>query len=649
LSHFEEFNREVEKDMRKLFSLGMAFLILASLAVACSGPEEKKMKFFNKGKSLYEKGEFVKAGLEFRNAIQIDPKYADAHYMLGMVELRKGNLKNAYGSFSKAVELNPNLTDAHIQLGNLYLAARQPDKALKKAETVLQLSPGNEDALLLKAAALIALKDSADALAILRDMRQRGVKRPELFLLLASSHLQNNSIKEAQDALNTGIADNPKAVILYLTLADLYTRDKKIDEAAATLQKVIALEPKNSRYRLTLAGLYWHVGQNDKAVATLQEVVAAEPANEEGRLQVGGFYIARGRFADAERELKAGIQAIPKSFKLRFALSDLYLNTGMPDRAISLLNECLALEKDAGNPQILQTKNALARIHLARQEVKEASRYVDEVIKENSKDVDAHFTKGNIALLKRDGAGAVAEFRTVTSERPQLIPGHIRLAEAHMLNKEYNLASDTLEKALKANPRSAPLLSAPLVQVYMKQKKYESALALLEERIQQNPGDAFALNLRGQVYNAQGDELKAAESYRQAMAVYEKVLQKQPENWVAANDLAFLLSEYGSKPGDLDRALALARKAYGRNAENPAVLDTLGWIYYKKGDYRQAEALIVKAINKAPESVMLNYHLGMIQLKTGQAEQGKQRLNFAVRSGEGFAGRPDALKALGMQ
>ena len=47
----------------KLFALLAALII-----ISCSGPEEKKMKFYNKGKALYEQGEYVKARLEFRNA-----------------------------------------------------------------------------------------------------------------------------------------------------------------------------------------------------------------------------------------------------------------------------------------------------------------------------------------------------------------------------------------------------------------------------------------------------------------------------------------------------------------------------------------------------------------------------------------------------
>ena len=82
-------------------------LFAAALLVACSGPTEKKMKFFQKGQALYEKKDYVKAGLEFKNALQIAPKFADAHYMMGMSQMMRGDLPHAYGSFTKATELEP--------------------------------------------------------------------------------------------------------------------------------------------------------------------------------------------------------------------------------------------------------------------------------------------------------------------------------------------------------------------------------------------------------------------------------------------------------------------------------------------------------------------------------------------------------------
>ena len=83
-------------------AVALCVTLTATAIVSCGGPEEKKMKFFNKGKALYEKGEYVKARLEFKNALQIDSKFAMGHYMLGRVEMKTQNPRGAFKAFSKA-------------------------------------------------------------------------------------------------------------------------------------------------------------------------------------------------------------------------------------------------------------------------------------------------------------------------------------------------------------------------------------------------------------------------------------------------------------------------------------------------------------------------------------------------------------------
>jgi len=158
--------------------------------------------------------------------------------------------------------------------------------------------------------------------------------------------------------------------------------------------------------------------------------------------------------------------------------------------------------------------------------------------------------------------------------------------------------------------------------------------------------DAFAYNQLGQIFTAQKNYQRAEENYIKAMDVYEKVLVKQPEMLLAANDLAFLLSEYGRKSGDLDRALALANKAMAQNQENPAVIDTLGWIYYKKGDNARALELLGKAKAKVQHNAIINYHFGMALYKAGKRDEAKAVLGEAVKSGEIFIGRNEAEKIL---
>ena len=135
--------------------------------------------------------------------------------------------------------------------------------------------------------------------------------------------------------------------------------------------------------------------------------------------------MSKEMFDEAEQELKAGIELNQKSFKLRVLLSEIYVQLGKLDEAIGTLKECLSLEQDLAEPEMIQTKNVLARVYLMRRDLEEAERYVDEVLKESPKSVEGHFIKGNIYLLRGEGVKATSEFRIVVKANPQFIPGFL--------------------------------------------------------------------------------------------------------------------------------------------------------------------------------------------------------------------------------
>ncbi len=78
---------------------GFCIIISSLIIISCGSSEEKKIEFFERGKALYEKGDYVEARLEFKNAIQLAPEFSEAYYMLGMAEFEQRNLRQAYRSF----------------------------------------------------------------------------------------------------------------------------------------------------------------------------------------------------------------------------------------------------------------------------------------------------------------------------------------------------------------------------------------------------------------------------------------------------------------------------------------------------------------------------------------------------------------------
>jgi tetratricopeptide (TPR) repeat protein len=126
----------------------------------------------------------------------------------------------------------------------------------------------------------------------------------------------------------------------------------------------------------------------------------------------------------------------------------------------------------------------------------------------------------------------------------------------------------------------------------------------------------------------------------------EQAYKRNPASWRVCNDLAYLLSEKSQSAASLDRALMLAQKAQTLSPEELTVSDTLGWVYYKKGDFKRALEVIAKIQAAAPGSPVLNYHLGMAQYKAGKIPEAKESLKKSLASNEQFAGRNEAEKII---
>jgi Flp pilus assembly protein TadD len=274
------------------------------------------------------------------------------------------------------------------------------------------------------------------------------------------------------------------------------------------------------------------------------------------------------------------------------------------------------------------------------------------------------------------------------------------------MQKKMDKAIDMLEEGCRTNPRSPSLFSG-LIQFYIFQKNFDTAAAACKERIQKNPEDAFSCNLLGKVYGAQkkypeaesafqkavdlqplwpepnnnlaklyliqGKRKEAVEKFESALQanpknpaaylslgniyqqtgendkaviIYERALESDPNLWVAANNLAVLLSEDSDSHKDLEKALALAKKAHTLRFGEPTVQDTLGWVYFKMGEMNQALSLLEDALSNAPENPIFNYHVGMALYKSGRPDEAREKLAKAVESSDAFLGREEAEAVL---
>src|SRR5437867_8536964 len=122
------------------------------MMAACGGKEERKAMHMEKGKAYYEQANYDKARVELRNVLQIDPKSAEAYYMIGLIDDEQQNWPSAFNSYLKAVELNPNQMQAKAKLGRLYVFSGAVNEAENIANEILAKQPGDPGGRFLKAA-----------------------------------------------------------------------------------------------------------------------------------------------------------------------------------------------------------------------------------------------------------------------------------------------------------------------------------------------------------------------------------------------------------------------------------------------------------------------------------------------------------------
>src|ERR1041385_7985331 len=128
------------------------YALVGTLLLGCSrDPNVRKQRFLQSGEQYLKDGKYREAALQFQNAIQLDPRFAEAHYQLAQCYLRESLWNSAYQELLRAVDLQPDNAAPQIELTKLLVAAREFQAAHDRATTVLALNPDSFEAQLLLA------------------------------------------------------------------------------------------------------------------------------------------------------------------------------------------------------------------------------------------------------------------------------------------------------------------------------------------------------------------------------------------------------------------------------------------------------------------------------------------------------------------
>jgi tetratricopeptide (TPR) repeat protein len=130
-----------------------------------------------------------------------------------------------------------------------------------------------------------------------------------------------------------------------------------------------------------------------------------------------------------------------------------------------------------------------------------------------------------------------------------------------------------------------------------------------------------------------------------AIGRYDALYRNNPAaQQLAANNLAMLLVTYRTDQTSLDRARDLT--AGFITSDNGDLLDTHGWVRFKRREYQDALAVLERAAEHAPDSRVIHYHLGMAELQLGRRDRARTDLEAALAGSTDFSGAREAREAL---
>jgi tetratricopeptide (TPR) repeat protein len=116
-------------------------ILLTTGLLACGGPQERKAQYRAKAQDYIQAGNFPKARVALRNVLKIDPKDAEAYFLVAQVEEKEKNWRNAVANYQQVVDIVPDHKQALIILAKYYLEARLADDVTRAADKVLEKNP----------------------------------------------------------------------------------------------------------------------------------------------------------------------------------------------------------------------------------------------------------------------------------------------------------------------------------------------------------------------------------------------------------------------------------------------------------------------------------------------------------------------------
>ena len=521
---------------------------------------------------------------------------------LGLVEFqaKARDADTAIATLKEIIKEDTHSFELKMALGKLYEAAKKTKEALDTYSELIAAesepnSPNALSAKTRKAVVLVRLGDRAGAKALVDEVLKASATDLDALVLRGTLAADGGDPGAAIADFRSALKNNPDNLDVIRLLARAHGTNKEPQLAVDVLAKAIDSNPQAIVLRADLANLYAAQSKLEPAMEQLDAILKADPGNRsalESQFKIRVFEKKWDQALEVADRMKTAAPKDPAGF---YFAGLVYQNQKKLPESIQQFESALAVAPDS-----VQPLSQLVKSHVAMGKPALAEKRLKEVIEQNGKNFVAYNLLGELALSA----------------------------------KRYPDAQRAFEKALSLNEKWA-IPYRNLASTLLGQKQEAKAISVMRDGIEKTGGSSLLLT-------ALATYLESVGKLDEAIAEYEAVLKSQPSSPLATNNLAMLLAEYKTDPESLKRAQNLAGALV--NSNEPAFLDTAGWVEYKSKNYQKATELLEKAVASASDAALIRFHLGMAYLAMGNKVLAKDNLKQALDSDAEFRGK-DIAKA----
>lgn len=545
--------------------------------------------------------------------------------LAGDAYLQSGDPKKAEEYFAKASKLDPDNPSRRTSLALANMAQGNISAATVELEHISSSDKGTAaDRALI--ASYLRRNELDKALQAIKVLQTKTPDDPATFSMLGRIYLAKKDTATARQNFEKALALNPAYAPAFATLAAIDIAENKPADARKRFETVLVASPNNATALLALAKLTASTGgKPEEVLALINKAISGNPTEVAPRLALIEYQLANKEPKKAVTTAQEALAAIPDVPALLDVTGKAQMQAGETNQALATYARLATLQ-----PTSPLAEMRIAEIHFAAKNNEEAAKSLRKAltIKPDLLEAQRNLILVHLASGKPKEALSVA--RDVEKQRPKEATGYILEGDIQVSQKQWSEAVTSYRTGLKLAPSTE--LAIRLHKTLLTAQNTGEADKFANEWIKAHPKDlGFRLRL--------GDVATARKDYPAAIQHYRSVVDQQPDNALALNNLAWATGQMKSP-----KAIEYAEKANKLAPNQPAFMDTLAMLMADKGDTAGAIALLHKALEIAPQAAAIRLNLVRVLISAGKKDEARSELETLAKLGDAFPAQDEVVR-----